>query len=138
MSRRKRGLIRLAGSAQRRPVRSVAAWLGMLGLLLQLCLPLVHHPTDAAPTGLSWLGGAICIGAGHPAPDGGSVPAPGKPTLCPICLALALGGVFLLPTLAALVLALALFLVVRVLPAPPSGTLWLGLAALPRAPPVTV
>lgn len=138
MSRRKKGPIRLAACARRRALRSTAAWLGVLGLLLQLCLPLVHPPAAAAP-GLSWLGGAICSGAGHPAaPDDGSAPAPGKPTLCPICLALALDGVFLLPTLAALVLARALFLRVRVLPAWSCGTLWLGLAALPRAPPVTV
>jgi len=140
MLRRERGLIRLAAFRRGALARGVAL-LGVLGLLLQLALPLFHAPAALAvssPAGIAWLGAAICGGADHSLPrQEGSPAAPAKPGLCPLCLALAMGGAVLLPSLAALLLGSAAVLVAGRLPALRARVLWLGLSALPRAPPVT-
>jgi len=124
---------------RRREARRVAAWLAMLGLLLQLWLPpLIHRPAAAAGA-LPWLANAICGVVGHAAPaDDGSAPAPLKPALCPICLALSLDGVLLLPALGTLILTFAVLLAADPARALPRRAAWRGFAALPRPPPVTV
>jgi len=117
-----------------------AALLGILGLLLQLALAALHHPAgarEAAPAGVPWLAGAICAATGAVKPaDDGSVPR--KAPFCPICLALSLGGVFLLPAIAALAWALAAALSDPPLPAPVLRAVRVEFCALPRAPPVMV
>ncbi|MGO8919434.1 MAG: DUF2946 family protein [Stellaceae bacterium] len=123
-------------------MRRGVALLGTLGLLLQLALAVVHDPAGAraaAPAGMPWLAGALCTGTGAAMPaDDRSGPAPGKAPFCPICLALSLGGVFLLPVIAALAWVLAAALGEPALPAPTWHVVRISLGALARAPPVTV
>lgn len=137
MSHQHRAIRSLAVFRRGGSLRRLSALLGMLGVLLQLCVPLVHHPADAA-SAPAWLKGAICRVAGESTPaDDGSAPIPRKPGFCPICLALSLGGSLVLPNLAALALReRAESAPVRRTPAIPRPAHWLSLAALPRAPPV--
>lgn len=120
-------------------MRHAAALLGVVSLLLQLVVGSVHSPvrvSAAAPAGMPWLAGAICLATGSAAPaDGGSLPR--KAPFCPICLALSLGGTFLLPVVAALALVLGAALGAPPLPAVPGYAVRTGLGAFARAPPMT-
>ena len=123
--------------------RRLGGLAALLALLIQMSTPLLHCPTQlgssrALPA--SWLMGAICrADAGQPkgSPErrDQSPRTPGKLVLCPICLALAVGGALILPTLVSVVLAL-LALSVRPRPvalriAPP-----VHFAAYSRGPPL--
>jgi hypothetical protein len=137
--RRDSSLVSLAPFRRRGGLRRVAALLGLLGLFFQAYLPLVCAPDGAAVqhrAGLFSLAGALCTSAPAPVKSGGSGAPAQKAPLCPICLALAGGGPFVLPVLAVLVLALAASLLLPPLLAPRRAGLCRSLAALPRAPPM--
>ena len=141
MSRQQGAMPSLSVWRRHRAARSTAALLGILGLMLQLCLPLVRLPMEGTPhrpAAPLWLAGAICTVSGKPLPaNGGTAPLPRKASICPICLALSLGGSVVLPAIAALITALAVGVPLPLKPALLPRVGWLGLAALPRAPPVT-
>ncbi|HZB91611.1 MAG TPA: hypothetical protein VE397_09230, partial [Stellaceae bacterium] len=83
---RQRSAIGIAALWRRRRLRRAAAFLGMLGLMVEALLVATPQPAAAAPP---W-GLALChAGTGAPAGKPGT---PGKRAFCPICLALALGG----------------------------------------------
>jgi hypothetical protein len=129
----------LATFRRRGSVRRVAALLGFLGLLFQAYLPLICAPDGAAMqhrAGFFSLAGALCTSVPAPVKSAGSGAPAQKAPLCPICLALAGGGPFLVPTLALLVLALTATLLLPPFPAPRRAGLCRSLAALPRAPPM--
>lgn len=86
-------------------LRRLAALFGILALLLQAWVPLVHRP--AGQVSLAGFAGALCLAPGAdrsaPADDQRGTDSH-KAQPCPICLALQLGGLFLVPVLAAPIL----------------------------------
>ena len=132
-------LVSLAPFLRRGGLRIVAALLGLLGLFFQASLPLIDAPAGAAMAthrGVFSLAGALCIAAPAPAKSADPGAPVQKAPLCPICLALAGGGPFVLPVLAVLVLALAASLLLPPRLTPRRAGLCRSLAALPRAPPL--
>jgi hypothetical protein len=131
-------LVSLAPFRRRGFLRRVAALLGLFGLFFQASLPLVDA-AGAAMTkhaGVFSLAGVLCSSMRAPAKSAEPGAPAQKAPLCPICLALAGGGAFVLPALALLVLALAGTLLLPALLAPCGARLYRSLAALPRAPPM--
>jgi hypothetical protein len=132
-------LVSLAPFRRRGGLRRVAALLGLLGLFFQASLPLIEAPGGAAMaqhSGVFSLAGALCTSAPAPVKSAGSGAPVQKAPLCPICLALAGGGPFVLPVLVMLVLALAASRLLPPLLTPRRAELCRSLAALPRAPPM--
>jgi hypothetical protein len=129
----------LAALRRRGPVRRAAALLAILGLLLQLAVAVAHLPAGtrtAAPLVMPWLAGAICIATGTAShADVGSGPVPRKAPACPICLVLSLGGLFLLPAVAAAVRLLAAASGEPPLPAPAPRAVRAVFGVLARPPP---
>jgi hypothetical protein len=143
----------LAAFRRRGTLRSFAAFIGILALLAQFWIPLVHHPVGGVPTSgpstsKASLAGlivdAIChvdLGISVDRPADGSPAKPGHESgpVCPICLGLHLCGTFVLPLVAAVLAVLGVPLVLRF--EPPSAGLAsraTRLSAQPRAPPLPV
>jgi len=134
MWHRQRVVLSLAAFRRRGLVRRLSALLGILGLVQFSLLPVIH--SAAAASGPAWLKGAICRAAlGITPADNGSAPAPQKPHLCPICLAVSAGGIGMLPAVGGLAPPHVARVPLRSTPTLPRSTTWRGLAALPRAPP---
>ena len=113
--RSRRSLGRRSGTAARgatrgpcaRITRPAGAWLGIFALLIQVWLPLVHHPALAAAGAppayagdTALFGGeiALCLAplSGQPDPSGRPVPVHKIP-VCPICQAMHALGSFVPP-----------------------------------------
>ena len=120
--------------------RRLGALLGVIALLMQVWVPLVHRSPPAAAN--AWLLGSIChVDFGNQA-DRSS--APGDPAgsgshkapLCPICYLLMLGGTFLLPVLGAILLRRLPCVVLGHRPAPLRFSAVGYALAQPRGPPL--
>jgi hypothetical protein len=132
-------LVSLAPFRRRGSLRRVAALLGLLGLFFQASLPLIDAPGGAAMAkhaGVFSLAGALCTSMRAPVKSADPGAPAQRAPLCPICLALAGGGPFVLPVLAVLVLALTATQLLPPVLAPRRAGLCRRLAALPRAPPM--
>jgi len=130
--------------------RYCAAWLGIVALLVQAWLPLVHHPvTLFAPDGeetaaFAALFGqhlALCTAASSTSEQ--STPSPGKgpshhPPACPICRVLHAAGAVAPPMAMFLAPQSVAFHPYRLFPKTFIPTARLERAALPRAPPPRV
>jgi hypothetical protein len=114
--------------------RFFAAWLGLHALLLQLVLPVFHHPGHvfdspaALASALVALGDAGSLPPAHHPSDGKTAPP------CPLCLSIQHVQAFLAPTAPALLLPAPLGQ--RDVAAPPQDSVrWSNFAARARAPP---
>ena len=118
------------------PARSFAAWLGLHALLLQLLLPVLHHPVHHLATPADLAGSSTAVA------DGGSAKHPGSDHSgdtampdCPLCLAVQHAASFLPPTAPSLAVPLAMGLVSHVRFA--TATIrWQNLTARARGPPL--
>jgi hypothetical protein len=115
--------------------RFVAAWLGLHALLLQLLLPIFHHPEHVFATRGALAAALVALGDAGPAPAAHH-PSDGKaPPSCPLCLSIQHAQAFLPPVAPALLLPPAQSEAIA--PAQPRDTArWTNLAARARAPPL--
>ncbi len=128
----------LAWLRRDRTARRVGAWLAVFALLLQMALPLAHDPLGLAMVAPG-LSSPICH-AGATAAEGapGQRPASHDPAcgICPLCITLQSGGVFLAPSAGAGILAAFLPAAKPTPVAAASGAVRsLRVASQPRAPP---
>jgi hypothetical protein len=118
-------------------MRFFAAWLGLHALLLQLLLPIFHHPEHVfasraeLATALLAVADAGTMPATHHSGDGKAPPS------CPLCLSIQHAQAFLPPTAPTLPLSPAHREAIALAP-PRDMPHWANLAARARAPPLAV
>jgi hypothetical protein len=129
------------GRDRRRAIHSarmLAAWLGLHALLLQLLLPVFHHPAHvfAAP---SELAASLIAMESAPVHGGAHHGKHGEAALpdCPLCLAVQHQAPFVPPTAPALALPQSSAIVVHFLPVS-NAARWHNLSARARGPPLAV
>ena len=126
------------GIGQARGARFVAAWIGLHALLLQLLLPVFHHPEHvfASPAALASalvaMGDAGLLPAAHHPGHGDKDTAPSS---CPLCLAVQHATPFVPPTAPALALPRALGTLAFV-PETIGSAQWTHVALRARGPPL--
>jgi hypothetical protein len=118
-------------------VRFAAAWLGLHALLLQLLLPIFHHPAHLFETrgdlaaALAAFADSGSMPVAHHSDGGDHKPAPS----CPLCLSIQHAQAFLSPTAPSLLLPQAPGEALAVAPATDAQR-WTNLAPRARAPPL--
>lgn len=124
---------RSIGSA--RGARFFTAWLGLHALLLQLLLPVFHHPEHVFDSPAALASALVALADAGPLPPAHHS-SDGKPApSCPLCLSIQHAQSFLAPTAPALLLPAPS--AQQDIAAPPQESArWTNFAARARAPPV--